>query len=220
MKNIPRLYLDTPINPGDIIPLPADQVHYLTRVMRTDTCRVFHDGAEYNARLGDGNLLTISDSTGRPDPANNITLYFAPIKRVDDLLNMATQMGVRAFVPVITQRTVANHINWHRMRKIVIESAEQSGRNSVPTIGAPIKFSDLDLAGLAYGDERAADGMILAPAHQHPTRALIGPEGGFSPDEFDALGAGGAVPYALGKTILRAEVAAVVMVAKLLMGDA
>ncbi len=220
MKNIPRIYCDAPLGVGVTVPITRDVAHYLTRVMRTDTCLVFGAGIEYTAKLGgDGQSLDVGAATDHPDPSGDVTMYFAPIKKTDDLMNMATQMGVAAFVPVMTDRTVAHHIHWDRMQKIVIEAAEQSGRNSVPKIYSPIKFSGLDMAGLAFGDERAAHGDLVGAARPG-NRVLIGPEGGFSPAEFDALRAGGAIPVSLGKTILRAEVAAVVMMAMTGRGDA
>ena len=139
---------------------------------------------------------------------------FAPIKRTDDLLNMATQMGVAEFLPVITARTNANHINWERMQKIVIEASEQSNRNSVPKILNPIKFSELDLSDVVFADERAAYGKELPSGAGNVTSILIGPEGGFSEDEFNALDAAGARGISLGKTILRAELAASIAIAK------
>lgn len=216
MKNIPRIFVDADIKSGVAISASRDVAHYLVRVMRTRDCLVFGGGDEYNARLSDDNkFLIIGDQTKHTDPSNNITLMFAPIKRTDDLLNMATQMGVATFQPVITDRTTAHHINWERMKKIVIESAEQSNRNSVPEILSPIKFSNLDLSHVVFADERAAHGKELDCATKNIKSILIGPEGGFSDAEFAALDTAGACGISLGKTILRAELAAAIAVAKI-----
>ncbi|MBO5705079.1 MAG: 16S rRNA (uracil(1498)-N(3))-methyltransferase [Alphaproteobacteria bacterium] len=215
MKNIPRIFVDGNICPGIQIPVNKDVAHYLSRVMRTDVCLVFGNGSEYNATLSaDRKYLKIGDKTGHIDPSIDLTLIFAPIKRTDDLLNMATQMGVAAFQPVITARTNANHINWDRMQKIVIESAEQSNRNSVPKILPPIKFADLDLSNVVFADERAAHGADVASTVSGVKYVLVGPEGGFADDEFYALDSAGARGISLGKTILRAELAAAIAIAK------
>ena len=217
MKNIPRIFIGDNIKTGIQIPASKDISHYLTRVMRTDTCLVFGDGNEYNAKLSDDKKsLIVGNKTEHIDPTNNITLMFAPIKRTDDLINMATQMGVRAFLPVITQRTNANHINWERMRKIAIEAAEQSNRNTVPEICAPIKFEDLDLKNTVFADERAAYGHNVTSWAGDIKSILIGPEGGFSESEFQALDDANAVGISLGKTILRAELAAAIAIAKVI----
>ena len=139
---------------------------------------------------------------------------FAPIKRTDDLLNMATQMGIATFQPVITERTNANHINWTRMVKIVVEAAEQSNRNSVPKILPPKKFSEIDLTNVVFADERAAYGHEVSTETSDIKSILVGPEGGFSDSEFKALDTAGARGISLGKTILRAELAAAIAVAR------
>ncbi len=217
MKNIPRIFIGKNIVPGAQILLERDVMHYLTRVMRTDSCLVFGDGNEYKAQLSDDKkYLIIGERTAHSDPSNSITLMFAPIKRTDDLLNMATQMGVACFQPVITERTNSNHINWDRMKKIVIEASEQSNRNTVPEIKNPIKFSELSLSGVVFADERAAYGREMNLNSGNFDSVLIGPEGGFSESEFVALDKAGAIGISLGKTILRAELAASIAVAKVL----
>lgn len=220
MQNIPRIFLDEILMSGKTVPANKDIVHYLRRVMRRDDCLVFNSGDEYNARLvdNDKNIL-IGDKTDHTDPSNNLTLYFAPIKRMDDLLNMATQMGVKKLQPVITQRTVANHINWERMRKIVIEASEQSGRNSVPELCAPMKFEDLDFSKIVVADERAGHGKEIDNTFDVKNDiygVFVGPEGGFSESEFEKMDSFGVNTISLGKTILRAEVAAVVAISKVL----
>lgn len=215
MKNIPRIFIGDGIKSGIIIPAPRDIAHYLTHVMRTHTTIVFGGGHEFNAKLDDaGKNIIIGDATGHKDPSNEITLYFAPIKHTDDLINMATQLGIRKIVPVITEHTTAHHINWERMKKIAIEAAEQSNRNSVPEISTPIKFTDLDLSGIAFADERAAYGTKRTTTTKIKS-ILVGPEGGFSDAEFSALDAAGAVGISLGKTILRAELAAAIAISRI-----
>ena len=216
MKNIPRIFVGDSITTGMTVPVTGDIVHYLTRVMRRRDCIVFGGGREYTAQLSDdGTSVIVGAQTAHTDPSNDITLMFAPIKRTDDLLNMATQMGVAAFLPVITQRTNTEHINWSRMQKIIIEAAEQSNRNTVPQILSPIKFSELDLSGIVFADERAAYGATLPHSARGAKKILVGPAGGFSDDEFAALDAAGAVGISLGKTILRAELAAAIAISRI-----
>lgn len=214
MKNIPRIFINEVLEPGKIIPVDKDTVHYLSRVMRTDNCLVFNRGIEFTATLN-GNALVIGCATEHLDPSNDITFYFAPIKRCDDMLNMVAQMGVAKIQPVITDRTVAHHVNWKRIEKIITEASEQSNRNSVPELLPVIKFADLDKKGLVFADERAAYGREIKYTGR-ADKIFIGPEGGFSENEFAALDAAGAVGMSLGKTILRAETAAVAALAKII----
>ena len=218
MKNIPRVFINNEIRTGLTIPAPTDAAHYLSRVMRTRDFLAFGGGVEYNATLSDdGRFITIGDKTAHSDPSNDLTLMFAPIKHTDDLLKMATQLGVNAFQPIITEHTVANHINWTRMKKIVIESAEQSNRNSVPEILPEIKFSDVNLSDVVFADERAAYGAELPTTARDKKYIFIGPEGGFSTAEFAAFDAAGAVGISLGKTILRAELAAAIAISRIVL---
>ncbi|MFQ6703681.1 MAG: RsmE family RNA methyltransferase [Alphaproteobacteria bacterium] len=217
MQNVPRIYLDEILESGKSFPIDKDVVHYLRRVMRRDDCLVFNDGIEYNAKLTDDNKnIVIGEKTNHVDPSNDTVFYFAPIKKADELLNMVTQMGVAVLQPVITERTVANHINWNRMMKIIVEAAEQSNRNTVPELKAPIKFDDLDLNNLIVADERFAHDFNRKEIYKKSNRIFVGPEGGFAPKEFEKMDKAGVIGLSLGKTILRAEVAGVVAIAKVL----
>lgn len=214
MKNIPRVFLGNDIDTGNIIPAPRDVAHYLSHVMRTQNFLAFGAGREFNASLADdAKTIEIGTVTGHRDPSSNVTLYFSPIKRTDDLINMATQMGVMVLQPVVMERTAEKFVKWDRMEKIAVQAAEQSNRNSVPKILPPIKFSDVDLSGVTFADERAAYGAEL-PTSAHTTKIMVGPEGGFSDAEFAALDAAGAVGISLGQTILRAELAAAVALSR------
>lgn len=217
MKNIPRIFIGKNITQNTNVVTDKSVAHYLSHVMRRNDCLVFGDGNEYVANLTpDQKYLAIGNQTSHTDPSNGITLYFSPIKKLDDMLNMATQMGIGRFVPVITERTVANHINWERMKKIVIEASEQSNRNSVPEITLPIKFSELPFSELVFADERAAYGADLPHEFIGAKNILIGPEGGFSDNEFNALDKNGARGLSLGKTILRAELAAPIAISRVI----
>ena len=217
MQNIPRIFINEGLTPGKTVQIDKETLHYLQRVMRRSDCLVFNNGVEYIAHLSDDKKnLIIGQKTDHKDPSNNLTLLFAPIKRLDDMLNMVTQMGIAVLQPVITDRTVANHINWERMKKIITEASEQSNRNSIPILLEPVKFSDLDLSDVIVADERAGHGKEDFKDIKDFTKILIGPEGGFSPAEFDIMDKNKVCEMSLGKTILRAEVAAVVAVSKVL----
>lgn len=217
MQNLPRLFINQNLSVGKIIDADKNIIHYLQHVMRRNECLVFNDGIEYNAVVSDDNKhLVVGEKTSHVDPSGNLTLCFVPIKKIDELVNMATQMGVGCLQPVITERCVANHVNWERVRRIIIEASEQSNRNSVPKLMEPIKFEDLDLKNLVVADERFAHGKETTNQNVVAERVLVGPEGGFSNAEFEQMDSAKVVGLSLGKTILRAEVAAVVAISKVL----
>ena len=122
MQNIPRIYTDELLIAGKSIPVDKNVVHYLHHVMRRNDCLVFNNGDEYNAVLSEDNkYMVVGEKTEHVDPSNDLIFCFAPIKKTDEMLNMVTQMGVAVFQPVITERTVAHHVNWERMKKIMDE---------------------------------------------------------------------------------------------------
>ena len=228
MQNIPRIYLDENLTVGVSYPLPADTAHYLTRVMRADKCIVFSGGKEFMAEVRQKQSqkiihysLLIIHSTGRPDPSNGLTLAFAPIKmaRLEELANMATQMGVARMIPVITERVIAHHINWERIKKIIVEGSEQSGRNSVPELTSPQKFPDFlrthdshgmpDSQGtgrnLFFADERFAHTGTdnVGARWTHPAQSLIAPgHGGNAPNDASEQRARCHAPLQTNRTIL------------------
>lgn len=211
MQNLPRIFINEKLETGHEITVPDTTAHYLTRVMRTDTCLVFNNGTEFNAMISNKTLI-VGDTTGHTDPTGNLTFAFAPIKqaRMEEMINMATQMGVRKLQPVITAHTTERFPKWERVRKIMIEASEQSNRNSVPELLPVIKFNDLNKTNLIFADERFAHGKNQTPEiHATANVFLIGPEGGFSNEEFSVLDTSGAIGISLGRTILRAETAAV-----------
>ena len=215
VKNIPRIFIDTDIHSGSFIPVSKDTLHYLVKVMRRRDCLCFNAGNEYKASLSeDTKHLLVGEKTDHEDPSNNITLYFAPIKHIDELINMATQMGVKALQPVMTEHVTARHINWERAKKIAIEASEQSNRNSIPEI-LPIKnFSELDFTEMYFADERTAYNKSFNSVAKGAKKILIGPEGGFSNKEFETLDSLGCKGINLSKTILRTELAAAIAISK------
>jgi 16S rRNA (uracil1498-N3)-methyltransferase len=236
MKNVPRVFVDQELSAGARVVLSKDQNHYITHVMRADRFLVFNNGAEWEAEIAvRGSNFVVRRKTNRLDPSSDFVFCFAPIKKAEDLISGVVQMGAGALQPVITEHSVVRNINRDRMKKIIIESAEQSGRNSIPELRPLISFKDLDKKGLIFGDERKswilgmkewkgpanADDISKGPSVSalrrgeagEVLRLLVGPEGGFSEQEFNALDIGGAIGVSLGPLILRAEVAAVALCA-------
>ncbi len=218
MKKLPRLYLPFDIEEDFLIPASLDNTHYLLDVMRTNSCLVFNKESEFLATLVEKNkkyYFSILEKTTHQDPSNEINLYFAPVKRIDELVNIATQLGVSRLCPVITDRTVIKNINFDRLKKISIEASEQSGRNSIPLILETIPFRNLNKSNLSYADER----KLISSEKKlniNSNNLLIGPEGGFSENEFSILDNSGAIGFSLGKTILRSEIATAVAISKFL----
>ncbi len=243
---IPRLYIDAPLQEGAAAPLTADQAHYLKNVLRraeSDRVLLFNgrDG-EFEAEIAElkkkAGIAAIRTQTRVQQAEPDLVLCFAPVKRgpLETIIQKATEIGVAAFAPVITARTVAPKINAERLQAIAIEAAEQSGRLTVPTVKTPAKLEALldnwptdrklifcDEAGdddtQAWGgcEGRAApllEALKAVDSAADKWAILTGPEGGFSKEERDLLRAkDDVVAVTLGPRILRADTAAIAALA-------
>ena len=227
-----RLYVEAPLADGARVVPDEGQTHYLLHVMRAqvgDRVSLFNgkDG-EWLARLAEKTKRTcallcerrVAEQGEVPD----LWLAFAPIKKTpaDYVVQKATELGVRALIPVFTRRTIASRVNLERMRANAVEAAEQSGRLSVPEIRAPLSLDALlsqwpKERRLMFCDE-AGDARpiaeVLAQEKDGPFAVITGPEGGFDPAERELLRAQPFVlPVTLGARILRADTAALAALA-------
>lgn len=222
-----RLFADMALVPGTEAVLPENPSHYLCTVMRLeagDNLAIFngHDG-EYECTLvkpHKKNAVIRINRQSRPfSAAPDLWLLFAPLKKdcTDFVLQKAVELGVAKIVPVLTANTVAGTVRLDRYQAQVIEAAEQCRRVDLPEVSAPCRLADLLSAWepgrrLFLMDE-TGQGMPAAAAFEveagRPVAILVGPEGGFSPEEIARLYT---LPFvrgvSLGPRILRAETAA------------
>ncbi len=172
--------------------------------------------------------------TRQQEPEPDLWLCFAPIKRarIDLIAEKATELGVSRLVPVLTQRTNVARVNTERLAAHAREAAEQSERLSVPEVADPVRLEALIASFPAGRALILCDETGTAPPVAESLRALgsaavnaailIGPEGGFAPDELDALGKLPIVTrIGLGPRVLRADTAALAVLAvfQALVGD-
>jgi 16S rRNA (uracil1498-N3)-methyltransferase len=219
----PRLFVATDLAPGADITLGVDQAHYLGAVMRRragDPVTLFNgrDGewAGHLSALARGRgIVTLIRQTRAQAPEPGPWLMFAPVKRdaTDLIVRMATELGVAAILPVMTDRTNTARVNLDRLAAIATEAAEQSERLTLPVIVPAARLSD---ALAAWPQDRrlfaALERADAGPLTESPEPAglLVGPEGGFSAAERDALSRSPMVtPVSLGPRILRADTACV-----------
>ena len=224
-RALPRLFVDQPLGEGQAILLQDKPAHYLANVLR------LAEGAEvllFDGQSGEWQATIeaahkkklVLRVTARTRPAEDLpplTLAFAPVKRapLEWLVEKATELGVARLQPVITHRTVVERMNPERLLAIAIEAAEQCGRTRLPELLPPQKLDALLAAPsgrILFADETGGQPLpqVAAPG---PMTILIGPEGGFTPEERDRILAAGATGVGLGPRILRAETAALAAVA-------
>ena len=141
--------------------------------------------------------------------------------RAEALVDRATQLGAAALRFSVTERTrpEARALGGNRARRlerIAAEACKQSGRLWLPEIEPPRPLAEL------LAEEAVGRRVVLSPDGEAPAlgklaeelatgpavQLFVGPEGGFTPAELDALAAAGAAPARLGPYVLRVETAA------------
>lgn len=228
-----RLFTDQPLHSGARI-IPGDsQLHYLLHVMRAkngDRVLLFNGRhGEWGCVIMDVSrrscAISCETQTRAQDGVPDLWLAFAPIKKTpaEFLTQKATELGVAALLPVITERTIARRVNVERLLANAAEAAEQSDRLSVPEIRQPQTLERLlqswpDTRRLLFCDEsggaHAVAGAVADAKSATCWGVLTGPEGGFSPAERELIrGHPAVLPVSLGPRIMRADTAALAALA-------
>ncbi|MGU3538542.1 16S rRNA (uracil(1498)-N(3))-methyltransferase [Methylobacterium sp. A54F] len=241
----PRLYVEADLAMGARLPLDRAQANYLLNVLRRgpdDPVLLFNgrDG-EWRATLAptgrkSADLVVGARTRAQPAPAD-LHYLFAPLKsaRLDYLAQKAVEMGAGAIRPVFTRYTQGERIKAERLRANAIEAAEQCGILAIPELPEPARLPEAlaDLAPdrlLVFCDEDAPVTDPVAalraaadPGAPPPLAVLIGPEGGFAPEERALIAQRpNTVALSLGPRILRADTAAVaaLTLVQAVLGDA
>ncbi len=154
----------------------------------------------------------------QPTHIEHIHLFFAPIKkaRMDILIEKAVELGVTDLHPVTTERTEYRKLNETRITAQIIEAVEQCERLNIPTLH-PIQTLDQKLRSwdspLLWAAERY-DASHLSTITGDNYAFLIGPAGGFTPQECEKLKRHDQVtPISLGEAVYRSETAALLCLA-------
>jgi 16S rRNA (uracil1498-N3)-methyltransferase len=225
-SSLPRLFVDQTLSQGAGLTLEGAPANYLANVLRLgpgDGVKLFDDRTgEWLAEITDAGrkrvTLTVVRRLRGREPVPDVWLLFAPVKRgrIDWLVEKATELGVARLVPVVTRRTIVDRLNLERLRAHVVEAAEQCERTALAELAEPQKLGAVLAAWpaerlLIFADEAGGEPMGAWPG---PAAILVGPEGGFTDEEREAIRA---LPetrrVSLGPRILRADTAALAAVA-------
>ncbi|GAW41322.1 Ribosomal RNA small subunit methyltransferase E [Brevundimonas sp. SH203] len=226
-----RLHVTSPLAAAAPVAPTLDQSRYLTQVMRL---KAGDDLLAFNGRDGEwrctiaevlkkGVILRAEEQVRPQSFGPDLELIVAVVKkaRVETIVEKAAELGARRVRLVLTKRTNADRIRLDRLDAIAEEAAEQTGRLDVPAVDDPIRLDAL-LDGweagrrLMFCDETGGAPAVAAltaagqGAQDRKWSILIGPEGGFSPEEGERLRS---LPFttalSLGPRILRADTAAI-----------
>lgn len=228
-----RLYMpEIVFNPGQKQLLSPDQSHYLLRVLRMEPGRDIvlfneHSGAWLATLQAEGKkaIAELREQIQAAQPPMDMHLLISPLKKEawDFTIEKATEQGVGSIMPVLLDYTQNARINEERTRANLIEAAQQCERTDIPELRRAEKLPALLKAWpkdrpLYVALERSDAQPALAAFQGHESGVLacilIGPEGGFSPAERELFLKYPFIrPVSLGHLILRAETAALTMLA-------
>ncbi len=224
---VPRIYHTAPISAAGPLTLDQRAARYLAHVLRLQANNqvVVFDGrgGEWQAvitQLAKKSLqleLQKFSPINRSSPLNiHLGIGLSRGERMDWIVQKATELGVHAITPLLTERCavklqaerlVKRMQHW---RGVSISACEQSGLNIIPQLHEPVSSA-------AWASRNSADmKLVLHPEagqrlnpNAAPQSALlaIGPEGGFSDQEVQQLGAAEFTALCLGERVLRTETA-------------
>jgi 16S rRNA (uracil1498-N3)-methyltransferase len=226
-----RVHVAEPLAPGRRHTIEGDAANHIARVLRLEPgapLTVFDGrGGEYSARiealLKSAVIIEVqARSPSSRESSLSLTLAQGVSRgeRMDWVVQKATELGVSRIIPVLTERTVVKLdakqserklAHWHG---IAVAACEQSGRDKIPDIVAPLSLPDFlraidpqttRLLLSPTGTQRVTD--LNAP--ERKIVVLIGPEGGLAETEQRAAIGAGFLAVRMGPRVLRTETAAV-----------
>lgn len=219
---------------GDVIELPKEEAQHALKVLRLsagdEIDALDGQGRRFAARIesaqdGAARVL-LTEELSSNEPPVRVTLYQGLPKadKLDFIVQKLTELGAARVVPVKMERCVVKSDakdgikRRDRLQKIAHEAAKQCRRACPPEVTEPLtwkqamaKMQQHDLVLVPWED---AQGLTLKKVFAEMPKKrdvgiVIGPEGGMSRDEVDAMAQNGARVVTLGPRILRAETAAV-----------
>ena len=224
---------------ADTILLVDEERHHIVNVLRLqpdDRIRIFDgQGNEYLAVIQhckrDAVVAAILEHRYIPPSTPQVTLFqgLPKFDKFDAIVQKTTELGVNRIVPVICQRSVPRMkretaqkrvIRW---RRIAHEASKQCGRAYIPIVQdvtelvTCLENLNCDLCIILWEEEHQRGlKSVLQHLDAKSVGLFIGPEGGFTSEEVDAVIAAGGIPVTLGSYILRTETAAIVGLALIL----
>jgi 16S rRNA (uracil1498-N3)-methyltransferase len=233
-KNLtmPRFFCEQPITENSRVALDARVAQHVRvlRLRESDVIELFDGaGGEVPATISDiGKRDVFVETKSRVvierEAKRNVTLYAGLIAndRFDWLIQKAVELGVAEIQPLYTERSQRipgdiekRVVHW---RGVVIAACEQCGRNRLPKVNVPISIDDaLKQSTQAFRVLMDAEGerAFAAKIESVSLSVFVGPEGGFASKELKQLRESCSARLRIGETILRAETAAIAVIALL-----
>jgi 16S rRNA (uracil1498-N3)-methyltransferase len=232
-----RSYIDAELAIGRQVDLGEQASAHLVRVLRRqvgDSVVLFNgDGHDYRARLVSvakkaavAEVVECSPVERESPLAITLVQALARGEKMDWVLQKATELGVAAIAPVISERTEVRLGAERAERRmahwqgVIAAACEQSGRARVPALSEPRELAQHAAGAGRDGalrlalDPEGELGLADLPACS-AMELVVGPEGGLSDRDLAMLRAAGYKGLRLGPRVLRTETAGPAAIAAL-----
>ncbi len=212
-------YSENPGRPGEEITLDRREADHLFKTLRARAGEEVEllDGAGACAlgRVTSRRTLEILERSDAPEPTRKLHLYTAAPRKAkfDTLLKQAAELGVWSIRPLTCERSVAQPENEERQEALLMEGCKQSKNpflpKILPALSLPEALREIAEKGYHawYGSVKETPDTLSGGGDD--LAWIVGPEGGFTPAEEEALQAAGIRGLNLGPYVLRLETAAV-----------
>lgn len=197
---------------GDELPIRDDQKGYMGRIVSV------------NPREISLEILFSEELPERGSRLVHLGMSLIDLKDMDILIREVTELGVLDIHPLVARRSNVREIGEKRHKRwqqIVSEAMKQCQRRSTPIIREVSSLDEFLIKTSPSWPYRlvasAESNVSIQDCKAPETGILIGPEGGFAPEEMVKIHASGFTAVHMGKTILRAYTAAVTAVGVLAM---
>ena len=204
--------------------IEGDEAHHIIKVLRYKIGYklVVFDGSGYDydcsvREIGKDYVIAGIDTVTPNDtePGVSLRLFQCITKpdKMDFIVQKAVELGVSEIVPVLTGRSEKT-VNVEKLERVAISAAKQCGASRLPKISSPVTLDEIGVENLlifAYEGEKSRTLRDVSLAKFKRIDLLVGPEGGFSEDEALKISNKGALTVSLGKRILRAETASIML---------
>lgn len=235
---MPRFFVSEQPENG-VLTLRGEDAHHAGRVLRlrpgesVTLCN--GKGTDFDCSIEtvekDAVVCHVLDShPAETEPRQQLTLFMALPKsdKMDFIVQKAVELGAREIVPYLSKNCVSRpdktEKKVERWQKIALEAAKQCGRGYLPAVGAVVSFEQAAVqaaqsqTALFFYENERQTGLHDALLHGvgETVSLMIGPEGGFAPEEAAFAAKTGLTSVSLGTRILRCETAPIVALAAVL----
>ncbi|MBR4800714.1 MAG: 16S rRNA (uracil(1498)-N(3))-methyltransferase [Clostridia bacterium] len=226
---IRRFFVDESAIRSDSITVTGDEFLHMTKVLRYKVgfkaivCA--NDGVERYCTIEeickDYAVLKVDESVVADKKNVSITLYAGLLKnnKLDFVIQKAVELGVDRVVPFVSANSAETKFSRERGERIALEAAKQCGSAYLSKVDDLESFEQVlgeiknyDTVLFAYEGERL-NNIKTSNLNGCNIALIVGSEGGFKPEEMTLAKDNGAKIITLGRRILRAETASVVLVA-------